>query len=436
MKNRCFVFLMIILFSCKVNPKQRALSQEQEILHQNLDNYFNALTKLKKFNGVILAYKNHSLIIEKAYNINSSKDSSTYVTVKHQFDIHSISKLMAKYLVVKLQNEGTILKHQTIDEFLPSFPNGDIITLEMLLNHTSGLPRNQTDFKGVEINLNAEDIIELAKHQQLLFEPGKDVQYSNIGYEVVYYILSKIYKKPFAQCIQDEIFIPLKMQHSGAHYHTTTNSLQNLAKNHILKDSIIVNVPNILENEFKTARIFSTAQDLNIFLKHLELKPFKTPLKNKEEIISKDGGSDGIRAQIYTDIENKFRFVLLANYDEIPFFKTINNFVKILNLEPVEIPKEINRIGVLLEKEILNMYSGSYQFADFNGLILTLKVENKQLAVFQDNKNIGVLTAESETVFFEDPKASESFSFIKNQYGTFDVLMGWKGITIKGVKLN
>ena len=54
------------------------------------------------------------------------------------------------------------------------------------------------------------------------------------------------------------------------------------------------------------------------------------------------------------------------------------------------------------------------------------------MIVLQENEKVGELKAESPVVFFEDPKAAESFEFIKNESGTYDALMGWKGIVVEG----
>jgi CubicO group peptidase (beta-lactamase class C family) len=93
--------------------------------------------------------------------------------------------------------ERKVNKSQSIQEFIPDFPNGNTITIDMLLKHTSGLPRNFKNVEGDEINLTSSQIIEYTKKQELLFEPGTDNQYSNVGYEVVYYIIQEISKKTF-----------------------------------------------------------------------------------------------------------------------------------------------------------------------------------------------------------------------------------------------
>ncbi len=432
MKKLFYFLLLTCTIACEEQKQQPSTLIETNATAINLNNYLTALTKLKKFNGVLFAVSNDSLLIHKAFNLSNQTDSSIFVTPQSQFDIHSVSKLMVNYLFTKLDVEKQLSKYQTIDTFYPNFPNGDKITIDMLLQHSSGLPRKLIGFKGNELDLTTKEIIELTQQQLLLFEPGSDKQYSNIGYEILHDILANHYKKPFAQCIMDEIFKPLNMNNSGAHFYIKEERLKNLARNHVLKDSILVAIPNVLEDEFKTSRIFSTAEDLNQFLTHIKQEPYVTMLKNDDGIIAKNGGSDGIRTQVYTNINQNFNFVFLANYDEIPFQKTIQDLIKILNHQSVEIPKELNRKAIPVDIDTLKKYVGAYSFADFGNLVLEVAIENNQLVVFQDDEKIATLQAETPTVFFEDPKVPESFEFKLNEQGTYDAWMGWKGISLEG----
>jgi hypothetical protein len=435
LKRTVLLVLFLSIISCNPLFSQGELSKELNEKSTTLDAYFTALTELKKFNGVLLASFNDTLVLKKAYNINTDPGSSSYVSVGDQFDIHSVAKLMTHYLIVKLAENKRLAMQQTIDTFYPDFPNGDLITIEMLLNHRSGLPRELQNLSPKEIELSSDAIVDLAKKQELLFQPGSNVQYSNVGYEVLYHIISKIYEKPFAQCIIDEVFVPLGMNQSGAHFHTKEDRKEHLAKNHVLSDSTLTVVPNILEDEFKTARLFSTAADLHTFLDELKKEPHQSALKNEEGIIAKDGGSKGIRAQVYCNINHNFTFVLLANYDGIPFFQTIEDVVKCMKGAPVDFPRELNRQAITVPKEILEQYVGSYAFADFDGLILRIDIEGNHLVVFQNGKKIATLKAETETIFFQNPKAAESFEFVENDSGSFNTMMGWKGISVEGKKI-
>lgn len=434
---RQFLFptvLILVLFSCKkeITPSPKKVLHPNLELSHKIDEYFTALLTLEKFNGVIYVTKNDSVILEKAYNLNIDQNTSTYVEISSQFDIHSVSKLMGYYLIEKLQLEGKLNKDMTIDRFFSGFSDGDKITIDMLLHHTSGLPRSLEKLSENEIDLTSDQIMAKAARQKLIFEPGKGKQYSNVGYQLVYMIIEQISGKSFSQYLNDELFTPLHMVNSGAHFYTKHKKLSNLAKNHTLKDSVITQVPNVLNDELKTARIFSTAQDLNLFLNHIKKEPYGSLLQ-KKNVIEKNGGSDGIRTQVYTHLKEDYNFILLANYDEIPFQKTIVDFINILEDKPYKVPKELNRIAIDVPVNILNRYTGTYTFADMN-IELVFKIENQQLVVYQDNNLEAILNAESEDTFFDNPKAAESMEFVKNDKGNYDVLMGWKGIKLKGVK--
>lgn len=426
------IAISLLALACHEDEKDTTERREESSLQSDIDAYFKALTDLYQFNGVVLAYAGDSLVIHQAYNLHPEPDSSSFVTVQHQFDIHSVSKLMTYYLIVKLEAEERISQNQTISAFYPDFPRGDEITLKMLLEHTSGLPRELSFLKRPEIELTSADIVDRAKREVLLFNPGTEVQYSNVGYEILYAIVANVYEKPFAQCIQDEIFAPLGMQQSGAHFFTEVNRRTKLAQNHMLVDSVLKVVPNVLDDEFKTARLYSTAADLDTFLVAIEQQPYADSLKDENGVIAKDGGSKGIRAQVYTDLVNDFRFVILANYDQMPFFKTVEDVAAMLKGEEVELPKALNRKEISVPKEVLARYIGAYEFADFDGLVLRVDTLGKNLILFQGEAQIATLKAESETVFFENPKAAESFEFIQNESGTYNALMGWKGIKVEG----
>jgi CubicO group peptidase (beta-lactamase class C family) len=436
MRHIFLVFLILTSsFSCKEKNNRTVETHiKTATLNERIDQYFTALSNIKKFNGVISVTQYNKEVINKAYNLIPNEQNTTYVTTKSQFDIHSVSKLMARYLIEKFEHEGKIKKTQLIHDFISDFPNGDKITIDMLLHHTSGLPRNFENINGDEIDLTSTQIIELAKKQKLIFEPGTSSQYSNVGYEIIYYIIAEISKKTFAQCLSDEVFRPLEMKNSGAHFYTKEKNIKNLAKNHEKKDILIVQVDNVLKDELKTSRIFSTANDLNKFLNHITKEPYASLLKNQDNVIEKSGGSDGIRVEIYANLDYDYTFILLTNYEEIPFQKTIIDFTKILEGKPYEIPEELNRKPIDLSINIMKDYVGTYAFADMNNLELTFKIENSNLVIYQEGKQIAILKAETDNIFYGDPKEPESFEFIRNRNEQLEVLMGWKGVKLKGIK--
>lgn len=430
-----FILACTLLFSsCKQNPPIESKSTEkQTILQEQFEEYFSALTSLGKFNGVISVSQNGEAVIHKAYNLKTNPKHSLYVTEDSQFDIHSVSKLMAYYLILQLEKEGKIQQHDKLHKFLPNFPRGEEITIEMLLEHRSGLPRELSKFEGDLIDLEVAQIVDLVQQETLIFEPGEDVQYSNLGYQLLYAIIGKLTDGSFEDCLISELFMPLELNSSGAHFYTKQKNIKNLAANHELDAAAIVQVDNILEDEFKQARIYSTAEDLTRLLQVFQTNPIAHQMA-KDSVIQHSGGSDGVRAQVYLDLKTNTSFVLLTNFEGIPFQKTIKDMISMIEGKPYDVPKKLNRQSIPLEDDFLKRYKGTYVFADMNNLELRVEVEDGRLILFQDGEIAGKLVAENKTTFFENPSDEESFEFIANEQGGYDVLMGWKGVKLPGVK--
>ena len=102
--------------------------------------------------------------------------------------------------------------------------------------------------------------------------------------------------------------------------------------------------------------------------------------------------------------------------------------------KPYQVPVEINRKAISLPSEILKRYTGIYDFAEANHTRLAFKVQDRHLVLFQDDKKLSTLFAQSEKVFFEDPKATTLFEFIPHG-NKWDLVWTYQGIKLKGLKL-
>ncbi|RKR82113.1 beta-lactamase [Mucilaginibacter gracilis] len=426
--------LLVLLFLCSLLPEKSAAQAPDAKLAARIDEYFTALTRLKKFNGGIYVQANGHDVLKKAYNLSADPKSSLRVSNSSQFDIHSISKLMAYSILVKLQQQHQVKLTDTLSRYLPQFPNSRLITIDQLLHHRSGLPRELTSKPENILALSPDQIIAAISKEKLEFAPGTDTRYSNLGYEVIYYLIQKITGKPFAQCVKTYIFDPLQMKASGAHFVISHANLKQPALNHQLRDGVLTRVPNITQDEFSTARIYSTLGDMMVYLKSLHREPYLSALRDTLGVIQKNGGSDGIRAQIYTQTTKHYSFVLFANDDDIPFQQTITDLVNILEGKPYQVPAEINRKAVPVADNILQRYTGSYDFAEANHTRLEFRVENGLLQLYQDNKKEASLSAENERVFFDDPKSADGFEFIQQGDG-WQISWTYQGSKFKGLKV-
>jgi CubicO group peptidase (beta-lactamase class C family) len=137
------------------------------------------------------------------------------------FQLASVSKQFTA-MATMIAIEKEILNYQdTITEFFPQFPY-EGITVQMLLNHTAGLPNYmwllEHHWNDETIPYN-DDVIDLmAKHKlHLYFRPGTRFDYSNTGYVILAALIEKATGKRFDKYLEQEIFEPLGMKNSYVH---------------------------------------------------------------------------------------------------------------------------------------------------------------------------------------------------------------------------
>ena len=85
-------------------------------------------------------------------------------------------------------------------------------------------------------------------------------------------------------------------------------------------------------------------------------------------------------------------------------------------------------------KELLGVKKiGKYDFAAINHTVLEFKVEDNNLVLYQDDEKLAILFAESDNVFFENPKSRDSFEFKKDS--THKLVYYYKGMTLEAVRI-
>ena len=263
--------------------------------------------------------------------------------------------------------------------------------------------------------------------------PGTEALYSNLGYQLIYFIISEIVKKPFVEYVNDEIFVPLEMNSSGAHFYLN-NNLVNPVKNHISDDGKIISVPNFLKSGKNQAKIFSTLDDLLKFINHVKNEPYKSALINKNGNIGWSGGGDGILSHAGAILKSGYELIFFSNYDEISFGEILKDIEKIMTNKPYTIPKEINRQSVTVDRDIMQKYVGKYNMAEFNNDEFEIRIENDSFAFYQNGEPGGILLAENDSTLFGDPKDEDYFIIRKAKNGDYNLIFKYKGVDIVGKK--
>ena len=108
---------------------------------------------------------------------------------------------------MQLVDEGKLTVDQTIDKWFPSIPKADQITVEHLLRHRSGLyPLLLEEYNVLMYEpISFEEMIEKVASYDLLFEPGTDQEYNNVGYVLLGHMIESIDNQSLNESLQERI---------------------------------------------------------------------------------------------------------------------------------------------------------------------------------------------------------------------------------------
>jgi len=134
------------------------------------------------------------------------------------YSICSISKLFTSIAVMQLRDQGKLRLDDSVSRHLPwfsikqAFPDGPPITVEGLLTHASGLPR-EADWPywtGPDFSFpTREQVIQQLGKQQTLYPAETYYQYSNLGLTLAGEIVQQVSGQPYADYVWQQILVPL-----------------------------------------------------------------------------------------------------------------------------------------------------------------------------------------------------------------------------------
>jgi D-alanyl-D-alanine carboxypeptidase len=133
----------------------------------------------------------------------------TPLSSRSRFHVGSVTKTFTAALIMQLDQSGDLSLADPVSRWL-DYPNGDSITVEMLLGHTSGLP-DFSELPGHRRIHTPQQSIALAARLPLLFPPGSKWSYCNTNYIMLGVIAEKITGNAWADEIQSRFLTRLEL---------------------------------------------------------------------------------------------------------------------------------------------------------------------------------------------------------------------------------
>lgn len=136
-----------------------------------------------------------------------------------RFLIYSLSKTFIACVILQLVEQGSLDIDGLVGLWMPELPFAYQITIRQLLNHTSGLP----DYGAMESYQQSlkqrpqepwtdDEFISYSCGYRLRSTPGREFNYSNIGYMYLRLLIQSITGLSFADALRERIFQPLSLK--------------------------------------------------------------------------------------------------------------------------------------------------------------------------------------------------------------------------------
>jgi len=145
----------------------------------------------------------------------------TPMTPQARFRMASHSKLFTATAVMQLREQGTLRPDDPVAKYLPWFrvkraaDDDPEITIEELLTHSSGLPREAGSHWTTFDFPTTEELRALMPERQAPFSPEARWKYSNLAYSVAGLVVEAVSGQRWADYVQQHIYQPLGMTSSS-----------------------------------------------------------------------------------------------------------------------------------------------------------------------------------------------------------------------------
>ena len=111
---------------------------------QEIEKYMDAQNQVNKFGGTVIVMKKDIVILKKAYGY-ADLEWNVKNTFDTKFVLASISKHFTAIAIMQLVEKKQLSFNDKLNKFFPNYPQGEKVTIHMLLTHTAGLPLDFED---------------------------------------------------------------------------------------------------------------------------------------------------------------------------------------------------------------------------------------------------------------------------------------------------
>ena len=388
--------------------------------------------------AAVIVVRDGKVVLRKGYG-RANMELGVPVEPDMVFRTGSITKQFTAVAILMLLEQGKLALEDDITKFLPDYPTkGQKITVEHLLNHTSGIKSYTSLPEWIPLwrkDLSTSEMIALFKDKPMDFAPGERYAYNNSAYFLLGAIIEKVSGQTYADFIEKNIFAPLGMKHSF--YDDTARIIPRRVAGYSKGKDGFVNAAYLsMSQPYAAGSLVSSVDDLALWdaalyteklVKQETLKRAWTTSKlnngkatnygfgwsvNSYEghpVIEHSGGIPGFATYALRMPNDRVYVAVLTNRDFESPGRTVLKIAALAIGKPYREP-----VAVKLAANVLDGYAGVYQLSETDEAVVRQDGDNLVISFPGGRKT--VISPMSETQFFVKDSRSR-INFIRDAKG-------------------
>ncbi len=256
----------ILICGCSVEEKSPAaglVTFADSLFQTGVDSSFIA-------GASVIVYKDGEMLVDKSYGF-ASLELSVPMPRNASFEIGSVTKQFTSAAILKLKEAGKLSLEDDFTRYLDFDTGGRTITINNLLNHTSGIA-SYTEFPEFrELSLQRyerDSLVRLVEQKDFLFEPGEAMIYNNSGYFLLGLIIEEVAGMSYEDYLKEQFFEPLGM--NNTYYSSNSEVIPNKAYGYAYSGGRLQQRGYMDHTwPYAAGSLGSTARDLLIWMKAL-----------------------------------------------------------------------------------------------------------------------------------------------------------------------
>ena len=161
--------------------------------------------------AAVIVARHGGIVWERGYGNLDWQSGVAVDPERTMYDLASLTKIVATTAAsMVLVDHGKLRLDGRVTHYLPAFSGGakDQVTIRDLLTHRSGLPAGRDISRGAGPEAARKAVLATS----LVREPGSGYEYSDLGLDVMGFIIETITHEPLDQFVRHAVYAPLGMR--------------------------------------------------------------------------------------------------------------------------------------------------------------------------------------------------------------------------------